>query len=144
MLCVSMRSTTKDAQLLEGRVVDMKSSIGMRGSPCAFKVSVRVSVLHIAESGQLGKVGAVSRNGDGMKAKHIQNRSPLNETSLKQLISLTTIPYSLSKTHTYEAHTECLKSKATPQYSWIPPLPPPITRGPNWASEPSTVSVQFG
>ena len=57
MLCVSMRSTTKDAQILEGRVVDMKSSIHMRGSPCAFKASVRVSVLHIAESGQLGKVG---------------------------------------------------------------------------------------
>ena len=130
MLCVSTRNTTEDAQLLEERVVDMKSSILMRGSPCVFKVSVRVLVLHIAESGQLGKVGDVSRNGDVMKAKYIQSRSPFNGTSLKHLIRLTKIPYSLSKTQTYEAHTEYLKSEAALQYSWIPPLLSPITRGP--------------
>lgn len=113
MLCVSTRSTTKDAQLLEERVVDMKSSILVRGSPCAFKISVRASVLHIAESGQLGKVGDVSRNGDVMKAKYIQSRSPFNGTSLKQLIRLTEIPYAFSKTQPYEAHTKYLKSKAT-------------------------------
>ena len=56
-----------------------------RRSPCVFKISVRISVLQIAESGQLGRVEDVSRSGDVMKAKYIRNRSPFNRTSLNQL-----------------------------------------------------------
>lgn len=46
-----------------------------------------------------GKVGDVNRNGDVMKAKYIQSRSPFNGTSLKHLIRLTKIPYSLKPRH---------------------------------------------
>lgn len=62
-----------------------------KGGPCAFKMSLRVSVLYI-ESGQLRRMEDVSRSGDSMKAKHICGKSPFNWTSPNQLTRLTNIP----------------------------------------------------
>lgn len=78
-----------------------------KGSPCAFKMSLRVSVLYIV-SGQLRRTEDV-RSGDAMKAKHICGGSPFNWTSLNQLTRLTNIPHSLSKTYRWmPGCAECL------------------------------------